>query len=305
LGLSWVSSEFAYTSLISTFDFLSDILYLTTTFFYNETLFYASILLLFPAFFPLLSDLCLKIYENKNSYRLLHPPFFLVSRCANYSVIWVFIHLLWSIFMIPYVIVSLVFGYYLIQSKLLTLQFYEKLWHDINFSNAFTSGNIDASMANRREKLLNLRLLNRAVVTEIWFEAVPQIIIQSVNNVRMKSFGLVPQISLVSSVLLIVNSYYRIFYFNVVHRIPLSEIPAHLKTPLSPLIKLKSKLAQPSAAVKYQTNPLLAPTDYEELNQETSSSLDNESNYPCLCSICSFGLDLNLLISISSNFCCP
>jgi hypothetical protein len=71
LALSWVNIGFAYTSLVSTFDFLSDILYLTTTFFYNDTLFYASLLLLLPAFLPLLSDLCLKISENNHTLRLL------------------------------------------------------------------------------------------------------------------------------------------------------------------------------------------------------------------------------------------
>jgi hypothetical protein len=209
---------------------------------------------------------------------------------VTWSLLWLSILLLWSILIIPYVIVSLAFGYYLMQTKLLTLPFYERLWHDLLFSSPFTLDNLIPEIAGSpkiEEKILNLQMLNRAVLTEIWCEAIPQIIVQSVNNVRMKSFGLIPKISLVSSILLIVNSYYRIFYFNLVHRIPLSEIPARLKTPLSPLVTIKTKFQKLSTTVKHQTNSLFFhPTDREgeELNQQemsSSSSSSSKNSVPC------------------------
>lgn len=97
----------------------------------------------------------------------------------------------------------------------------------------------------------------------------------------MKSFGVVPKLSLVTSILMILNTYYRLFYFNIFHRIPLSDVPVPLRTPLSTLTDVKRKISKvieiPSFPSSNQStqSPIMDASKPIEEDQLTIASLSS------------------------------
>lgn len=234
---SWSGYGYTLTALLSTADFLSDLLYLTTTFFYNSALFYLSIAFLFPPIIELIYEIGRKVFKTNSQLRIFHL-----------TTLHPAINIILGIFLfIPYFFLIFLLGYYLIQTKLLSLPFYIELWHDLLFVTstndvrvsevALSSHSTDTnslpskSSPDLRVNQVNLHTLNKAILIEIYFEAIPQIVIQTINNTRMNSFGTISLISLVISVLIICNTLYRLLYYYFYHGVPLGEIPIAMKTP--------------------------------------------------------------------------
>jgi hypothetical protein len=64
-----------------------------------------------------------------------------------------------------------------------------------------------------KKGLVSVQMLNKSVLTELIFESMPQIIIQVVNGILMKTLTLVGIFSVSMSALFIVNGIYKFLFF--------------------------------------------------------------------------------------------
>lgn len=170
-------------------------------------------------------------------------------------------------------------GYFLIQSKLLCLPKYAKWYHKLCFQQSVTrstdikSGTLNdlTPISNKKDEELNLSILNRSTLAEVLLEAIPQMIIQSVNSAWMGNFSFFAILSLSFSSFAILSALYRYVYYHLWHKLPYSQIPV--------LFKPVPRTVQFGLQMKQQSNDSKT-TQHSDTLITTASAIPNaESEY--------------------------
>ena len=199
----WVGF-FLYT-IIPVADFISDTVYLTTNEFANIWIFLvtlAFLLLSISFFFRFL-------HKKKVPACLLYkiiPERYLdgIKNYESYSdrltaIMGVTLYYLGSLYLVPW----LVFGAFLYMTKLFGIIPIQRMWW-IGFAGQDPLRNTD--------KTIDWHYLNESITSEIMFEAIPQLILQLINNILLgKPWSGVGYVSITTSILLI------LFYAVMVH----------------------------------------------------------------------------------------
>jgi len=82
-----------------------------------------------------------------------------------------------------------------------------------------------------KKGLVSVQMLNKSVLTELIFESMPQIIIQVVNGILMKTLTLVGIFSVSMSALFIVNGIYKFLFFLYCKKVTFDKIPNGIDIP--------------------------------------------------------------------------
>lgn len=251
---SWVNFGFTLAVLTSSSDFLSDILYILTTFFYNRVMFYLSVTsTLFPLLY-LIIDVALS--SRSRQLVILYPFTYLNSAYPNNSILRLALKLAYSVLVVIfgplYLLVVFIIGYFLMQTKFLALPTFSAFWNRLLYCEVLcersdpsiglvapssvisnpsspTETMSDCLVAKSEKTTtkagINLAMLNQASFVEVLSESFPQLALQYVNNVLMDRFTTVAVISAFFSLFFIASAIYRVIYYKCYLGLKFSEIP--------------------------------------------------------------------------------
>ena len=153
-----------------------------------------------------------------------------------FGVFWFVVNLPWSVIHIPYYTILLLLGYYLEQCKLYQHRDISRQW-DLMFwatPTVQTSSNDTGVIAtasnadgpeNNDDSTRNFKDINESVLVELFLESIPQLIVQLINNLLTKQFGIFGILSTTGSVIVILSAVYRYGYWYMWRGVSLSDIP--------------------------------------------------------------------------------
>jgi len=155
-------------------------------------------------------------------------------------------------------------GMFFYQTKLLAFvpfwNFWVKRW----------TGNDDDHL---KKGLVDVRMLNKSILTELIFESLPQIVIQVVNGVFMKSIDTVGYFSVSMSSLFIVNGIYKFIFYLYCKNIPFDKIPNGIDIP--PDLRADSESSDSSVEMVYKASTVVPDDNSEEIK---ATPVDNNNN---------------------------
>ena len=137
----------------------------------------------------------------------------------------------WIILNAPFWVPWLLFGCFLYVSKIFAINQVANLWYEV------WSG----SKLYNKTQLINGRLLNESIYTEIFYETFPQLVIQLFNNSLLDRWSPLAIFSMVFSIFNATNGVFRVWFYKCVKKIPLVDIPIHLEVFGTTLIKIDPK----------------------------------------------------------------
>lgn len=166
-------------AFIPVLDFATDLAYMTTNEFANVYMFgfvLSSFVLSISFFFKYL-------YSNGPRARLLvvqippeylHPISDTPLKTVHNACVW-FLYSLMSLYLIPWA----VFGAFLFMTKLFSVVSIQSMWWSV-WSGPPQTANQGEAVA--KKGIIDWYFLNESIYTEIFFEAIPQLLLQVVNN---------------------------------------------------------------------------------------------------------------------------
>ena len=138
------------------------------------------------------------------------------------------------VYYFPYILVHgfyhgmvLFLGFYLYQCKLLQHDSVIDVWCPLLYQD-YCANKEKASIEG-----IHIGMFNRAVISEVFLESIPQLIVQTINNVLTDQFSIISLFSVISASVMILSTIYRYAYYWIWHCIPLNEIPIMSKPDVS------------------------------------------------------------------------
>ena len=232
----------------STFDILSDLLFLFSTVFFNQLLLIAcAVVIILPSvYYGFVVRTSIKSAANGEAWWRWWYPFIVVSFhdgnlyfrgqriCGEGG-------LLVSVVMCPVVIIAqigwsiawvciqtvlfplcFVLGYLLYASQLSQSFKIKKIWYGLVLNETVMSNFINTIPSDEE---INVHGANKAVIGELFLESIPLLCIVLLNCYLMDEYTVVAIICVFGSAMIIVRCVFRFGYWNLIMGVPLRDIP--------------------------------------------------------------------------------
>ena len=115
-----------------------------------------------------------------------------------------------------------------------------------------------------KKGLVDVTMLNKSILTELISESLPQIVIQVVNGLFMKSIDTVGYFSISMSSLFIINGIYKFVFYLYCKGIPFDKIPNGIDIPPDLRADSESSSSSYSSSVEMVYKATVAPDDSTE-----------------------------------------